>query len=73
MIIYRWRWVKISIIYYENIISDLLLKLLILGDSGVGKSCMLMRYVDNTFNDNYYNTIGVDFVNKIKNNYIKEN
>jgi tripartite-type tricarboxylate transporter receptor subunit TctC len=32
------------------------------GNSGVGKSCMLMRYVDNQFTNNFYNTIGVDFV-----------
>ena len=24
---------------------------------------MLMRYVDNNFTNNFYNTIGVDFVN----------
>eukprot|EP00826_Nyctotherus_ovalis_P008762 TRINITY_DN12277_c0_g1_i6.p1 TRINITY_DN12277_c0_g1~~TRINITY_DN12277_c0_g1_i6.p1 ORF type:complete len:191 (-),score=49.07 TRINITY_DN12277_c0_g1_i6:109-681(-) len=35
-----------------------------IGNSGVGKSCLLMRYVENAFTDNYFNTIGVDF--KIK-------
>lgn len=42
--------------------SDHLFKLLLIGTSGVGKSCMLMRYVDNNFTNNFYNTIGVDFV-----------
>lgn len=28
----------------------------------MGKSCMLMRYVENTFTTAFYNTIGVDFV-----------
>lgn len=43
---------------------DLLMKILIIGDSGVGKSCMLMRYCDNEYIDSYISTIGVDF--KIK-------
>eukprot|EP01015_Nassula_variabilis_P021889 TRINITY_DN3955_c0_g1_i1.p2 TRINITY_DN3955_c0_g1~~TRINITY_DN3955_c0_g1_i1.p2 ORF type:complete len:226 (-),score=35.77 TRINITY_DN3955_c0_g1_i1:41-679(-) len=43
---------------------DYLLKLLLIGNSGVGKSCMLMRYSENNFTSNFFNTIGVDF--KIK-------
>lgn len=42
--------------------SERLLKILIIGNSGVGKSCMLMRYVENSFTTAFYNTIGVDFV-----------
>jgi small GTP-binding protein len=40
---------------------DYLLKIVIIGDPGVGKSCMLFRYVDNLYNENYICTIGVDF------------
>ncbi|KAL4426472.1 hypothetical protein ABPG74_004478 [Tetrahymena malaccensis] len=43
---------------------DHLFKILLIGNSGVGKTCMLMRYSENQFTYNFYNTIGVDF--KIK-------
>lgn len=43
---------------------DLLFKLLLIGDSGVGKTCVLFRYADDTFNTTFISTIGIDF--KIK-------
>ncbi|AYV75487.1 MAG: GTP-binding protein YPTC1 [Terrestrivirus sp.] len=40
---------------------DYLFKLLLIGDSGVGKSCILLRFADNDYTSNYISTIGVDF------------
>ena len=41
--------------------SDFVFKILLLGDSEVGKSCFLMRYSDNVFVENYITTIGLDY------------
>uniref|UniRef100_A0A9L0TTF0 small monomeric GTPase n=1 Tax=Equus caballus TaxID=9796 RepID=A0A9L0TTF0_HORSE len=43
---------------------DLLFKLLLIGDSGVGKTCVLFRFSDDAFNTTFISTIGIDF--KIK-------
>ena len=36
---------------------DHLFKLLVIGDAGVGKSAILVRFSDNVFTDSYINTI----------------
>lgn len=38
-----------------------LFKLLLIGDSGVGKSSLLLRFAENSYTGNYITTIGVDF------------
>jgi Ras-related protein Rab-8A len=38
-----------------------IIKFVILGDSGVGKSCLLLRFCDNEFNASFVATVGIDF------------
>ena len=45
----------------ENIKEDLKLKLILLGDSGVGKTNLISRYISNSFDENTRATIGVEF------------
>ena len=40
---------------------DFLFKILLIGDSGVGKTCILMRFSDNSYDSSFITTIGVDF------------
>lgn len=39
-----------------------MVKILLIGNSGVGKSSILLQYSDKKFAHSYYNTIGVDYV-----------
>lgn len=41
-----------------------LLKIIILGDSGVGKTSLMNQYVNNKFSNQYKATIGADFLTK---------
>ena len=45
----------------DNNSSDSVYKVLLLGDSTVGKTCFLMRYTDNTFQEIHMSTIGLDY------------
>lgn len=40
---------------------DHLFKLLLIGDSGVGKTCVLFRFSEDAFNSTFISTIGIDF------------
>ena len=40
---------------------DYLFKVLFIGDAGVGKSSILLRFTDDTFDQHLQSTIGVDF------------
>lgn len=37
---------------------DHLFKLLLIGDSGVGKTCLIIRFAEDNFNNTYISTIG---------------
>ena len=41
------------------------IKIALIGDSGVGKSCIALRYTTNEFNDNYISTNGAAYSTKI--------
>jgi len=41
--------------------NDHTFKLVLIGDSSVGKSCLMTRFVDDRFSDIHLSTIGVDF------------
>ncbi|XDV48443.1 hypothetical protein PO909_017853 [Leuciscus waleckii] len=44
--------------------KKVLLKVIILGDSGVGKTSLMNQYVNNKFSNQYKATIGADFLTK---------
>jgi len=53
---------------------DYLIKCLVIGDSGTGKSSLMLRFTNDVYNPNYISTIGVDFKIKslnIKNKVVK--
>jgi len=38
---------------------DYLIKLILIGDSGVGKTCFLLRFADDNFTSSHISTIGI--------------
>lgn len=47
--------------------ADRAIKLLIIGESGVGKSSLVRRFVENKFDENHDVTIGMDFKTSVMN------
>jgi small GTP-binding protein len=45
--------------------SDLILRVILLGDSNVGKTSLIMRYIKNEFKNSFISTIGVEYDSKI--------
>eukprot|EP00948_MAST-09A_sp_MAST-9A-sp1_P002588 g2588.t1 len=41
------------------------IRLLTIGDSAVGKTCIIMQFYDGTFTNNFITTIGIDYKKKI--------
>ena len=44
---------------------EYIFKYIIIGDSGVGKSCLLLQFLENSFKPNHEATIGVEFGTKV--------
>jgi len=47
--------------HFKSTSYDYLIKLLLIGDSGVGKSCLLLRFCEDSFTPSFITTIGIDF------------
>ena len=45
---------------------DITYKILVLGDSGVGKTCLIRRFTDDDFTDSFLSTIGKNLYQIIK-------
>lgn len=51
-------------IIYAMLINDFFLKVVIVGNGGVGKSSMIQRYCKGIYTRDYKKTIGVDFLER---------
>jgi Ras-related protein Rab-1A len=47
--------------------ADFVFKVVVVGDSGVGKTCLLNRFADGEFTEHFPSTIGIDFKIKVVN------
>jgi small GTP-binding protein len=57
---------RLSAVTFKNLIhfmqsEETLVKLLLIGESAVGKSCLLLRFAENKFQESFLSTIGIDF------------
>jgi small GTP-binding protein len=53
---------------------DQMMRLLIIGNSSVGKTCLLRRFAEGNFSENFIPTVGIDFsvkTIKVENKNIK--
>jgi len=46
-------------------LPELKLKILLIGDTAVGKTCMILKYIDNNFPETHIATIGVEYKSKV--------
>ena len=44
--------------------KKIVLKVILIGDSSVGKSCLMNKFINQTFSAQYKATIGADFLTK---------
>ena len=54
--------IKVQILKDDHSQYDLSFKMIIIGDPGVGKSCLTNQVVKNTFDEAYSTTVGFEFV-----------
>lgn len=52
------------IIMMKMTLIMIIFQVVILGDGGVGKSCLMNRFVTDRFDEHSFHTIGVEFLNK---------
>ena len=52
--------IKINILHENNLNCDMMFKIIIIGESGVGKSCLTLRITKNNFIEDYNPTIGFE-------------
>jgi GTPase SAR1 family protein len=52
--------------------ADYMYKIILVGEASVGKSSIINRFADDSFEESYLSTIGVDFKFKWQQNYISE-
>ena len=55
--------VRSSVAY--SVFAKISFKIIIVGDSYVGKTSLILRYVKGTFNKNYSVSLGVEFYSKV--------
>ena len=56
--------IKIEEVNSSDIKEDYKLKVVVVGDSGVGKTNLIKRFIQNTFTENSKATVGVEFISK---------
>ena len=56
--------INIEEVSNQDIKEDYKLKIVVIGDSGVGKTNLIRRFILNTFSENTKATVGVEFISK---------
>ena len=49
----------------DNAPTKITIKLLLLGDSSVGKTCIINKYIFNKFEESHLSTLGIDYMDKL--------
>ncbi|OCB90099.1 ras-domain-containing protein [Sanghuangporus baumii] len=55
----------VSLGYSKHVLADFLLKFIIIGEAGTGKSCLLHHFTHNAFKAHSQHTIGVEFSSRL--------